>query len=196
MAEVLSFYRSDIDASPVLEKLGLTKDEYILASIHRAETVDDKNTISELFAGLSVVAEQYRIPILISLHPRTADALAKFDTPLGDSFRICEPFGFFEYSKLQNNAFCVLSDSGTLFEEAAFLECPAVQLRRESERAEAFDAGWGLLAGFQGKSIIHSIALSREQRSVFQCPDAYSRTDVAEKIVRHLFNYIHTRELR
>ncbi|MBI4250265.1 UDP-N-acetylglucosamine 2-epimerase (non-hydrolyzing) [Candidatus Uhrbacteria bacterium] len=197
MAEVLSFYRSDIDASPILETVGLTKDGYILVSIHRAETVDDKNSISELLAGLSMVAEQYRIPVLISLHPRTAAALARFDaSSLSDSFRICTPFGFFEYSKLQKNAFCVLSDSGTLFEEAAFLEFPAVQLRRESERAEAFDAGWGLLTGFQGNNIIHSIVLSREQYSVFQCPEAYSRMDVSEKVVRHLCNYIHTRELR
>jgi UDP-N-acetylglucosamine 2-epimerase len=147
MAEVLAHYRPQIDASSALDQLGLIERSYLLVSAHREENVDDPRRLAALLDVLEHVHRAYGLPVLVSTHPRTRkrlDALA--DRPL-DGIEFHEPFGFPDYVRLQMGAFCVLSDSGTISEEAAILGFPAVTLRESIERPEAIDTGAIVLTG-------------------------------------------------
>ena len=189
MTEVLMHHAKDIDNSKILTQLKLKKRKYFVASVHREENVESETAFRNIIAALNAVAETYNMPILVSTHPRTRKKIDEYKVATHRLINFHKPMGYFDYNKLQKNAFCVLSDSGSIHEEAAILKMPAVQLRVSQERPEAFDEGVAVLSGHDTNMILHSIHLVTDQVKrgiVFNVPAAYSKTNVSDKVVRLL----------
>jgi len=192
MAEVLNVHREAIDSSEALDRLNLKKNEYILVSAHREENIDIEKNFMDLTESLNAVAEEFKMPMIYSTHPRSwkkiEEKKIKFD-PLIKNMR---PFGFFDYNKLQKNAFCVLSDSGTLSEESSILNFPAVLIRTSTERPEVLDKGSIVIGGITPDEVINSIYLSvesfKEQNENIR-PADYFDTNVSLKVVKIIQSY-------
>ncbi|MFY9462534.1 MAG: UDP-N-acetylglucosamine 2-epimerase (non-hydrolyzing), partial [Candidatus Sungiibacteriota bacterium] len=187
MAEVLNYYRKQIDQSAVLKKLKLSKGKYFAASIHREENVDDKESLAKLVDALNAAAEHFELPIIMSTHPRAAKRLSEFKFKINKLINFCKPLGYFDYVNLQKNAFCVLSDSGTIPEEASILGFPAIQVRNSSERPEALDEGTLILSGLDKDVVLQSIEIVTEQFAKgekFNVPRNYRDINVSSKILR------------
>jgi UDP-N-acetylglucosamine 2-epimerase len=187
MFEVLEHYRPLIAASPVLNELGLEPGGYLLASLHREENVDNRRGLECALRTLTQVAAEFTRPVLVSTHPRTARRLEQLGMgALPPQLRFHRPFGFPAYVRLQEQAFCVLSDSGTISEEAALLGFPAVTLRNSMERPEALDAGNIVLCGLQEEAVLRAVRLVTEPGAVSgrQIPEAYLVRDVSERVAR------------
>lgn len=187
MREVLEHYRPLVDASPVLEELGLAPGGYLLASLHREENVDNRRGLERALAALGAAAREHGRPVLLSTHPRTAKRLEQLGggaLPVG--VRTHRPFGFPAYVRLQEQAFCVLSDSGTISEECALLGFPAVTLRTSMERPEALDGGAIILSGLEAEDVLRAVRLVTEAGAApgRQVPEAYQVRDVSERVVR------------
>ena len=167
MAEVLHENLTEIEASDVHERLGLKKDKYILLSAHREENIDIEKNFNSLFIGINALAEKYDMPILYSCHPRSRNRLEKSGFKLDHRVIRQEPLGFHDYNCLQMNAFCVVSDSGTLPEESSFFTSvghpfPAVCIRTSTERPEALDKGCFVLAGINTQDLLQAVDLAVE----------------------------------
>jgi UDP-N-acetylglucosamine 2-epimerase (non-hydrolysing) len=194
MREVLEYHRPGVMASEVLDRLELTPHEYFVVSAHREENVDDPSRLRMLLDGLTALSRQYRRRIVVSTHPRTRKRLTAL-APRARGRRPLEflkPFGFFDWIKLQMNAACVLSDSGTLTEEAALLGFPAVMLRDAHERPEGMDAGVCVMSGLSAERIQQAVALVTAQASSgdeVRVPD-YADRDVSRKVVRIVASYV------
>ena len=189
IAEVLSHYKKQIEKSSALKDLKLTKQKYFVASIHREENVDSESAFRTLIESLNAVAEHYKLPIVVSTHPRTAMRIKEYGMKASSLVQFYKPFGYFDYIQLQKNAFCVLSDSGTILEESALLGFPAIQPRVSSERPEAFDEGIAILSGLQADIILQAIEVVTSQKArgeVFHVPEHYQDTNVSSKVVRHI----------
>jgi UDP-N-acetylglucosamine 2-epimerase (non-hydrolysing) len=160
MKEVLSFYLSKINQSNALEDLSLIAKNYFLVSTHREENVDNPNNLYKILFVLNKLAEEYRLPVIVSTHPRTRKRLEmRTDINMNPLVRFLKPFGFIDYIYLQMNALCTISDSGTISEESSILNFPAVSLRQSMERPEAQDAGTIILTGFEPEIVIESIKI-------------------------------------
>ena len=158
MFEVLNHYRPKIDASVILETLKLTKGQYFVVSVHREENVDNPENLRRILLILNRMAEDYRVPVIVSTHPRTRKRLEASDNlKMNSLIRFLKPFGFTDYVHLQMNALCTVSDSGTISEESAILNFPAISLRNSMERPEAQDAGTIILTGFDQSIVMNSI---------------------------------------
>ena len=167
MAEVLHENLTEIETSDVHERLGLKKDKYILLSAHREENIDTEKNFNSLFTGINALAEKYDMPILYSCHPRSRNRLEKSGFKLDHRVIRQEPLGFHDYNCLQMNAFCVVSDSGTLPEESSFFTSvghsfPAVCIRTSTERPEALDKGCFVLAGINTQELLQAVDLADE----------------------------------
>ncbi len=158
MREVLEFYRERIDASDILAQLKLTTKEYFIVSLHREENVDSKTRLTALVEALNALAERYGFPIIVSTHPRTRKRLDALD---GISFdqrvQYMKPFGFHDYNQLQQNAYCAISDSGTIAEEASILGFAAITPRDAIERPEGLDVGCIIATGLDRDTILNGI---------------------------------------
>jgi UDP-N-acetylglucosamine 2-epimerase len=160
MSEVLHHYRDGISASKVLSDLDLQEGGYFLISIHREENVDSPDTLRTLMDCLNGLAEAHDLPVIVSTHPRTRKRLDLLTEVTPDQrTRFLKPFGFFDYIRLQIEARCVVSDSGTITEEAAFLNLPAVTLRNTHERPEGMDAGTLVMCGLNRESLLDSVRI-------------------------------------
>lgn len=159
MLEVLTSYRDRIEASDVLERLGLTPGEYLLASVHREENVDRQDRLEKVLASLAAVAEDQGVPFLVSTHPRTRKRIEAFHLNADSNLRLHEPLGFHDYNKLQLNARCVISDSGTISEESSMLGFPAVTLRDAIERPEAIDTGAIIATGLNPEDVVDAVRM-------------------------------------
>ena len=160
MYEVLNHYRPKIDASVILETLKLTKGQYFVVSVHREENVDNLENLRRILLILNRMAEDYRVPVIVSTHPRTRKRLEASDNlKMNSLIRFLKPFGFTDYVHLQTNALCTVSDSGTISEESAILSFPAISLRNSMERPEAQDAGTIVLTGFSEEVVMRSVEL-------------------------------------
>lgn len=158
MAEVLEYYAQRIDASQVLKTLDLKAKQYVLVSAHRQENVDSESRLRELVQTLEDIHNKWRIPVLVSTHPRTRDRLSKLlDVPENRGVIWHEPFNYSDYVTLQKNAFCTISDSGTISEEASILGFPAVTIRDSMERPEALEAGAVIMSGLESATVIRAI---------------------------------------
>jgi len=164
MREVLDANRRAIDASDVLERLGLKMQRYFLVSMHRAENVDVPAHLTQLLEVVNALCERYGLPVVVSTHPRTKARLEKLRFASHGAVRFLPPFGYHDYVKLQIDAACTLSDSGTISEEASILGFPAVTMRVAMERPEAMDSGHIILTGLDPETILQSIALAMEYR--------------------------------
>lgn len=184
LGEVIAHHRDQIESSSVLADTGLEKGEYLLVSLHREEVVDDLTVLSEVLNSITAVAEEHDVPVMVSLHPRTAKRLEEFGLETDERLRLQKPFGFFDYNNLQMNAKCVISDSGTIAVESAILGFPAVTPRVAFERPEAIDAGTTVLCGANAVHLRDAIdyALARSIDSV-TLPEAYQVTDCSNKVL-------------
>ena len=192
MSEVLHKHMDQINNSKVLEQLGLEKGKYILVSAHREENIDIEENFMSLMTAINNVAERYQMPVIYSTHPRSRKWIEKRNFKFNPLVRNLEPFGFFDYNHLQMNAYCVLSDSGTLSEESAILNFPGVLIRTSTERPEALDAGSVVIGGITTESIEQALDLSVsmfENREPNGFPRDYTDENVSIKVVKLLQSY-------
>ena len=197
MAEVLHQNLARIEASDIHKRLGLEKGNYILLSAHREENIDTEKNIASLFTAINKMAEKYDMPILYSCHPRSRKRLEATGFPLDERVIRHEPLGFHDYNCLQMNAFCVVSDSGTLPEESSFFTSvghpfPAVCIRTSTERPEALDKACFVLAGIDGDSLLQAVdtavTMNRSGDYGIPVPD-YVEENVSTKVVKIIQSY-------
>ena len=192
MREVLDKYQDRIEASDVLTQLGLKEKEYILVSAHREENIDLEENFLSLMNALNDVAETYQMPVIYSTHPRSKKFIEKRNFQFHSLVKSMEPFGFFDYNKLQKNAFCVLSDSGTLSEESAMCRFPGVLIRTSTERPEALDMGSVVLGGIDTETIEQAIELAvaiSKNGDPFELNADYCQKNVSLKVVKTIQSY-------
>lgn len=165
MPEVLAHYREKIGSSDALERLELKQGDYFLVSMHREENVDRPETLQQLLDSINGLVENYDLPVIVSTHPRTRRRMDDLDNvTLSDRIQFMKPFGFCDYIRLQMGASCVVSDSGTITEEASFLNIPAITIRTAHERPEGMDAGTLIMSGLRRKRVLEAVEIIRNQR--------------------------------
>lgn len=194
MREVLEFYRQQIHASDVITRLNLGADNYFVVSAHREENVDDRENLGRLMRSLQMLWDCYRLPIIVSTHPRTRKRLDDFALGVsGGDVRFLSPMGFPDYVHLQMHARCVLSDSGTLTEESAILGFPAVMIRNVHERPEGMDNATLIMSGLEPEFVIASVEMAIDHaRSDTWRPGTisdYEVTNVSSKVARIIQSY-------
>ena len=192
MREVLEKQKEQILASDVLSRLGLTEKQYILLSAHREENIDDEANFLSLMNAVNGIAETYHMPVIYSTHPRSRKFIEQRKFQFHPLVRSLEPFGFFDYNRLQLSSYCVLSDSGTLSEESAMLGFPAVLIRTSTERPEALDAGTIVVGGVTQQSVEQAMALSVsmfENGEPTSLPQDYTDVNVSVKVVKIIESY-------
>lgn len=191
MREVLDHYRNRIEASDVLDQLGLIEKEYIIASLHREENVDSSARLAQLVGALNLLAERHDMPVIVSTHPRTRKRLdALKGQALDGRVQWMKPFGFHDYNHLQMKAFCAISDSGTIAEESSILGFPAVTPRDAIERPEGLDVGCIIATGLDQDTIVNSVAAVTRmfsERTIagvsHPIPADYCVTNTSERVV-------------
>ena len=195
MTEVLSANMEKIKSSDILKREGLKPKEYIVMSIHREENVDSPKNFSNLLESIDELTKKYNIPIIISTHPRTRKKLEDInyqnENPL---IRFSKPYGFHEYNNLQMNAFCVISDSGTIAEEGSILNLPAVTIRQAHERPEGMDETTVIMSGLNKARVIHAVEVatvhnSQDIRAIKPVKD-YEADNVSKKVLRIILSYV------
>ncbi len=192
MREVLEQNRDACEQSDVLDRLGLSKDQYILVSAHREENIDIENNFMSLMGAINAIAERFGMPVIYSTHPRSLKFIEQRKFTFHPLVRNLKPFGFHDYIKLQTNAWCVLSDSGTLSEESAMLGFPAVLLRTSTERPEVLDKGTMVIGGIEEQDILQAIELAvamKENHESVAIPADYEDANVSVKVVKIVQSY-------
>jgi UDP-N-acetylglucosamine 2-epimerase (non-hydrolysing) len=190
IAEVMNQFGDSINSSGVLERLGLKAREFFLVTLHRAENVDRAERLRKLVEILKRLHREYGYPVVTSLHPRTRARLQEFAIGITDKgIRLAEPFGFFDYSRLERAAFCVLSDSGTVQEECALLRIPNVTLRDVTERPETLEVGSNALTGEEQDRTLSLVRLVTGEEPRWTPPLEYERTNVSDTVARILMSY-------
>lgn len=192
LTEVLHENEMKIKNSGILDHLSLEKDKYILVSAHREENIDNEKNFLSLMNAINAIAELYQIPVIYSVHPRSKKYIENREFIFHRLIQPLEPFGFSDYNKLQKEAFCVLSDSGTVPEEASMLNFPAVSIRTSTERPEALDKGGIVLGGINTEDILQAVELAREMWDAKEygvtVPD-YTDKNVSAKVIKIIQSY-------
>jgi UDP-N-acetylglucosamine 2-epimerase (non-hydrolysing) len=192
MKEVLEYYGAKIDRSNIISQIGLKSRNYFVVSIHREENLDLEENFGKLPSMLNALADKYAIPIIFSTHPRTMKKLEELSYgALSPLVRIHKPFGFFDYIMLQKEAFCVLSDSGTITEEASLLGISAVTLRLAHERPEGMDEGTLIMSVIDKEFVLDAVdlAVSDSLITAMRIPDDYDVANVSNKVVKIIYSY-------
>jgi len=194
MDEVLQYYMPKIEASDVLLREELEENKFFIVSTHREENVDTQQNLHDLLESINALAETYQYPIIVSLHPRTGQRLEKLDNIIENPLiRMAKPFGFLDYIKLQMEAFCVVSDSGTITEEASLLNLPAITIRNSHERPEGMDEGTLIMSGLQKEGVLDAVRLVTDQhqqgKRIFPIVPDYKPGPVSKQIVRVVLSY-------
>ena len=194
MKEILSYYKSEISSSKVLKQLKLSEKQFFVVSAHREENVDYKDNLLDLIKSLNEVAEKYKLPVIVSTHPRTQNRIDQLDKKIeiNPLVKYLKPVGFFDYIKLQQSAFCVISDSGTITEESSILSFPAIMIRKAHERPEGMDEGTLIMSGLKSERIIESIEVVTKQHKIMspQIIKDYDVENVSIKVTRIILSYI------
>ncbi len=193
MTEVLEFYRERIEKSKILESLGLEQEKYLVASFHREENVDSPERLDALLRSLNALVEEFGLPVVLSVHPRTRKKMEASSVLLSKKIHDLKPLGFFDYIKLQQLANCVLSDSGTITEEAAIVGFPAVTLRDTHERPEGMDSGVLVMTGITEEAVVSGIKIARTHYETGHGPIRpadYISNDVSWKITKLIQSYV------
>ena len=194
MKEILSYYKSEISSSKVLKQLKLSEKQFFVVSTHREENVDYKDNLIDLINSLNEVAEKYKLPVIVSTHPRTQNRIDQLDNKIKINalVKYLKPVGFFDYIKLQQSAFCVLSDSGTITEESSILSFPAIMIRKAHERPEGMDEGTLIMSGLKTERIIESIEVVTKQHKINppHIIKDYDVENVSIKVTRIILSYI------
>jgi len=193
--EVLQYYMPKIERSGVMKELAVTPGGYFLVSAHREENVDTRENLLALLDALRAIGEAYRLPIIVSTHPRTKkrlEELGQYDA--GPHVRFLKPLGFLDYVKLQMHARCVASDSGTITEESSIVGFPAITIRNTHERPEGMDEGTLIMTGLRSDRILESIevvlAHHKEGARSFRMVPDYEPDNVSKKVVRIILSYV------
>jgi len=192
MAEVLKVYEKEIEESTILEALNLKRNGYILVSAHREENIDNEQNFFSLMTAINEIAEKYQMPVIYSTHPRSQKFIEKRQFKFHPLVQNLKPFGFFDYNHLQKNAYCVMSDSGTVPEEASILQFPAVSIRTSTERPEALDKGAIILAGIGTEEVLQAVELCRqmwENKELVEAVPDYQDLNVSVKVVKLIQSY-------
>ncbi|MBQ6129069.1 MAG: UDP-N-acetylglucosamine 2-epimerase (non-hydrolyzing) [Lachnospiraceae bacterium] len=194
MKEVINAHLDEIESSDVLTRLGLTPGKYILLSAHREENIDIEDNFMELMNSVNIIAKKYNMPVIYSTHPRSAKFIEKRGFKFDPLVQNLKPFGFLDYNKLQKNAFCVMSDSGTLSEESAMLDFPAVLIRTSTERPEVLDKGTIVIGGIKSEDVCRAIELAtamyENKEKIIEAED-YADDNVSVKVVKLIQSYTH-----
>lgn len=193
MAEVLSGVLTQIEASNILNNLNLEKGKYILLSAHREENIDIEENFFSLMNAVNAMAATYNMPILYSCHPRSQKMIAKHGFKFGPRVIQSQPLGFFDYNHLQQNAFCVVSDSGTVPEEGAFFHFPAVSVRTSTERPEAMDKGVFTIGSITSEAVCQAVELATTMHANNDDPypvPAYTDENVSTKVIKIIQSYV------
>jgi UDP-N-acetylglucosamine 2-epimerase (non-hydrolysing) len=190
MFEVIDFYKNKINDSKILKKLSLQKDKFILVSLHREENVDNKINLKNIFHQLNKVHHLTKLKIIVSTHPRTQKKIKEFKLS-NKNINFLKPFGFFDYCKLQTKAFCTISDSGTIFEEASILDFPAVTIRASHERQEGMEGGAVVVCSEKNQDINNAIKTVKKikENLRFKVND-YHAPGVAFRVINIIESYI------
>ena len=192
MAEVLRNSENSIENSDILSRLSLEKGKYILLSAHREENIDIEENFFSLMNAINAMAEQYDMPILYSCHPRSKNFIEQRGFVFDKRVVQHQPLGFFDYNKLQKNAFCVVSDSGTVPEESAFFKFPAVSIRTSTERPEAMEKGVFVLGSISAEQVIQAVDLAVQMNRDGELPQnvpSYTDENVSGKVVKIIQSY-------
>lgn len=192
MAEVLNAYIDNINRSTILQQLGLEAGKYILLSAHREENIDIEDNFISLMTAVNTMAETYNMPILYSCHPRSQKIIASRKFEFDKRVIKHQPLGFFDYNKLQQNAFCVVSDSGTLPEESAYFKFPAVSIRTSTERPEAMEKGVFTVGSITSEQVLQAVDLAVNMHASGDDAgnvQAYSDDNVSVKVVKIIQSY-------
>ena len=191
MREVLEKYKDKIDSSDVLERLDLKSRDFFIVSIHREENVDYKTNFSNLLDSLNAVAEKFNKRLIVSTHPRTRKRLEEYsDTERNELIEFMKPLGFLDYVKLQKEALCVISDSGTITEESSILNFPGIMIRQAHERPEGMDVGAVIMSGLKKERVLSSIDMAVEsiKKPVLPIKD-YESNNVSSHVVKVIQSY-------
>lgn len=193
MREVLDYYRPQIDDSSALSELAIKPRGYFLVSAHREENVDTPGRLEQLLACLAAVRDHWGFPVIVSTHPRTRRRLEEIGRfTQSNRLRFLEPFGFHDYNKLQLEAACTLSDSGTISEESSILGFPAVTLRDSIERPEALDTGSIMMTGLNPEDVVRNVAVAMTDANQGggSVPAGYEVTDVSSRVVKFILSTV------
>lgn len=194
MFEVLNYYLSSIKDSDILNKLRLNKDEYFVISAHREENINDSKNFEGLMVSLNLIAEKYKLPIIVSTHPRTQKMIDKMAIKMRDEVKFLKPLGFNDYNALQMHSKAVLSDSGTISEESSILNFPALNIRQAHERPEAMEEASVMMVGLRPERILQGLIQLELQKKgnerSFRSVADYSMPNVSNKIVRIIISYV------
>ena len=195
MREVLDYYMPNILKSEVLERMDLKPEKFFIVSAHREENIDSSENMLNMIATLNTLAEEYDMPVIVSTHPRTQKRLTEMN--LGDvnkHIQLLKPFGFCDYIKLQMGALCVLSDSGTISEEASLLNLPAISIRNAHERPEGMDVGTFIMSGLEKERVLDAVRViiaqhNRNERAILPVED-YEVGSVSKQLLRVVLSYV------
>ena len=195
MFEVLEYYKNDIKNSTILDVLQLLEKSYFLVSTHREENIDSNENINDLLETINALVDQYDKRIIISTHPRTRKKIENIiNLESNPKISFLKPFGFFDYIKLQKNAYCVISDSGTITEESSIIGFPAITIRHAHERPEGMDNGTLVMTGLKKNNVLNAIDIVtrqyNEEKYIPKTIVDYSDIDVSSKVVRIILSYI------
>ena len=181
--EVLEHFKMQISSSMILKKLKLTSQKYFLSTFHRADNVDNPVKLRQILNGLTTIGMRFNFPVICSIHPRTKEKIKKFDIHIDEKYiKVHKPFGLFDFIKLEKNAAVVLSDSGTVSEDACILKVPNVIIRDATERVEVVECGASILAGIKEMSILDATTFMINKKRDWKVPEEYLFHDVSERI--------------
>lgn len=195
MREVIDFYHSKIVSSDVLSRMSLKPQKYFIVSAHREENVDSPENLRDMVETLNALAETYKVPVIVSTHPRTRKRLDELALEiLNPLVQYLKPFGFCDYIKLQTEALCVISDSGTVTEEASILNLPAITIRNAHERPEGMDVGTLIMTGLKKERVLDAIRVilsqHRQDSRVMNVVTDYESPAVSKQILRVVMSYV------
>jgi len=194
MKEILDYHAKDIDASDILKEMALINNNFFIVSIHREENVDNQDNFKDLLGSLTAIANKYKLPVIVSTHPRTKIRLEKMDkVNLHNLVRFVKPMGFFDYVKLQKESLCIISDSGTITEESTILNLPAITIRQAHERPEGMDEGVLIMSDLNADSVLNSISITLDQHNdnerTFNIVSDYDTDNVSRKMIKIIHSY-------
>src|SRR5574341_1311430 len=191
--EVIKHYQPQIDAARIFDKLNLAPREYFLVTLHRAENVDGESRLKQFADALDRIQRKYKYPVIVSTHPHTRSRLEGFGITVNNpDIRLMQPFGFFDFVALEQKAFCVLSDSGTVQEECAIFKVPNVTLRDVTERPETIECGSNILTGAEPAQILECINTVLSHIGTWNPPAEYLVENVSQTVIKILMGYKHS----
>lgn len=190
IGEVIEYYSSKIKDSDIFNKLNIREKEFILVTLHRSENVDSDVRLKTILMGLDRIQKKYSLPLIVSFHPRTKDKIETFGLmPENHNIKLIQPFGFFDFIKLEMNAFCVITDSGTVQEECCIFNVPNVTIRDVTERPETVECGSNIISGIGSDSIELCVNMAVSELGRWTPPDEYLKSNVCDTVVKIVLSY-------